>query len=220
MKTNILSLLYALFVIVVCLTSCDTPETTCNSSETNELEIIKVDAVVIKKVYRPEYVSNKVEFDNDSSISCFAQKYYPEEYELYAVDNKGEVYTFTEKNLSPEVFHKMKLKDTGVVSRAIEERDKILYDTTIVDFDCVVTEKYYLPERIEIDTHQVKTKDNFERDEIVEILHQEKSFVKGIRLDNNDTTEVVIESYERVSNIRMNDTIACYRVELHKRHKK
>lgn len=208
MKTkNILSAIYAIFVMT-CLISCDTPKTK-----------IEFDAVIIKKVLRPEYVSDRVEFESDSSIRYLAQKYYPEEYELYAVDNNGEIHKFTEKNLSSKVFHNFKLKDTGTISISIRERDKVLYDTIITNFDCVVLEKYYLPERIEIDTHKIKTKDNFYRDEIVEVLHQEKSFVKGMRLDNNDMVEVTIESYERVSNIRMHDTISCFQTELHKRRK-
>ena len=210
-EKNILSVFFAIFVIT-CLISCDAPKT-------NEVEKIELDAIVIKKVLRPEYVSNRVEFESDSSISYFAQKYYPEEYELYAQDNKGRIYKFTEQNLSSKVFHEMKLKDTGTVSRAVEKMDKILYDTIITNFDCVVLEKYYYPEMIEIDTHKIKTKDNFYRDEIVEVLHQEKSFVKGIRLDNNESVEVGIKSYEEVVNIRMNDTINCIRTEYNERRK-
>lgn len=211
MKTkNILSVIYAIF-LTACLISCDTPRT-------NKVETIEFDAVVIKKVLRPEYVSDRIEFESDSSISYLAQKYYPEEYELYAQDNNGEIYKFTEKNLSSEVFHNFKLKDTGRISRSVEKKDKILYDTIITDFDCIVLEKYYYPERIEIDTHKVKT-DNFYRDEIVEVLHQEKSFVKGIRIDNNEIVEVVVQSYERIKNIRMCDTVSCFQTEYNERHK-
>jgi len=198
-------LIISIVFTILCMVSCGKKE-----------EEISFNAVVTKKVYRPECVCDNVGYRSDSSTRYLSQKYFPEEYELYAVDYNGETH---QVNLTSEAFHTLSLKDTISLTMTIRRTKKISYDTIITDFDCIVLEKFYFPEIVEIDTNKIKTMDGYYRDEIVETLTQEKSFVRGINLSSNETVDVLISTYERVSMIRMKDTIQCTNTEYKKRRK-
>lgn len=209
MKKKYLLIIFTVFAIL-CMVSCG------EKREEEKEEKITLNVVVTKKVYRPECVCDNIEFRNDGSPHYLSQKYYPEEYELYAMDKNGEIRHVV---LSSEEFHNLNLKDTLSVSRTITKRKNLLYDTIITNYNCVVSEKFYFPEVIEIDTNKVRTTDGYYRDEIVETFIPEKSFIKGINLSDGKNVKVVVRSYEEVSTIRMGDTVSFYRTEYKERHK-
>lgn len=210
MKKKYLLIISTVFAIL-CMVSCEE-----EGKEEEIKEEISLNVIVTKKVYRPECVCDNIEYKNDGSPLYLSQKYYPEEYELYAMDNNGEI---RQVSLTSEKFHNTNLKDTLSVTRTIMRKKNFLYDTIITNFDCIVLEKFYFPEEIKVDTNKIRTTDGYYRDEIIESYTREKSFIKGINLSDGKNVKVVTRSYEEVSTIRMNDTLSCFRTEYKERHK-
>ena len=202
---------------MVCLISCKERSTDSEKTETkieeNEEIVYTKKAIVTKKVYRPEWISDQKCLNKDGSVYYVSQKHFPEEWELYTTDESGKV---DEAKVCLSQFMRLKLKETVYYNISKEENERLSYDT-IINCKCIVLEKFYFPEKIEIDTHYVKLKGGYTRPEITETLYQEKSYVRGIRLDNKQVVEVTVPSVERITSLHMMDTLEF--IDLQKRHK-
>lgn len=189
------------------------PEKPETKIEKNEEIVYTKKAIVTKKVYRPEWISNQKCLNKDGSVYYVSQKHFPEEWELYTTDESGKV---DKAKVCLCQFKQLKLKQTVYYNISKEENEKFSYDT-IINLKCIVLEKFYFPEKIEIDTHNIKLKGGYTRREITETLYQEKSYVRGMRLDNKQVIEVTVPSFERITSLRMMDTLEF--IDLKKRYK-